>query len=89
MGGGPGRWVGVAACHPSVPSAGAPTIVSRTEWGARSLTCRAPLTPPVAYVITAQLSGMECQEQQVCSRKLQGLQSYSVYAQGWCDVAYK
>ncbi|XP_036129456.1 peptidoglycan recognition protein 3-like [Molossus molossus] len=67
---------------------GAPTIVSRTEWGARSLTCRAPLTPPVAYVTTAQLSGLECQEQQVCSQKLRGLQSWSVYAQGWCDVAY-
>ncbi|XP_016075608.1 PREDICTED: peptidoglycan recognition protein 3-like [Miniopterus natalensis] len=67
---------------------GAPTIVSRKEWGARSLTCRAQLTPPVTYVIMAQLGGMECQEQNVCSQKLQDLQSHSVYNKGWCDVAY-
>lgn len=84
-----GKQVRAATCHPSVPFAGAPTIVSRKEWGARSLTCRAQLTPPVAYVIMAQLGGMECQEQNVCSQKLQDLQSHSVYNKGWCDVAYK
>ncbi|XP_036778066.2 peptidoglycan recognition protein 4 isoform X2 [Manis pentadactyla] len=66
----------------------APPIVSRKEWGARSLTCRARLTPPVAYIIVDQLTGMECQEQKVCSQTLRSLQSYSVYAKGWCDVAY-
>lgn len=71
------------------PPAGTPTIVSREEWGAQSLTCRAPLTPPVAYVILDQLMGMECQEQNVCSQKLQDLQSHSIYTKGWCDVAYK
>ncbi|XP_028010032.2 peptidoglycan recognition protein 3 isoform X1 [Eptesicus fuscus] len=65
-----------------------PTIVSRKEWGARSLTCWAQLTPPVAYVITQQLTGMECQQQDVCSEKLRGLQSRSVYTKGWCDMAY-
>ncbi|XP_012514073.1 PREDICTED: peptidoglycan recognition protein 3 isoform X2 [Propithecus coquereli] len=66
----------------------APTIVSRKAWGARPLTCRAPLTLPVTYVITDQLPGMECQEQSVCSQVLRGLQSHSVYTRGWCDVAY-
>ncbi|CAK6439319.1 unnamed protein product [Pipistrellus nathusii] len=65
-----------------------PTIVSRKEWGARSQTCWAPLTPPVAYVITQQLPGMECQQQDVCSEKLRALQSHSVYTKGWCDMAY-
>ncbi|XP_025143602.3 peptidoglycan recognition protein 3 isoform X1 [Bubalus bubalis] len=67
---------------------GAPTIVSRKEWGARSLTCRAQLTRPVAYVIMDQITGMECEEQNSCSQKLRGLQSRSVYTKGWCDVAY-
>uniref|UniRef100_A0A8D1H2C6 Peptidoglycan recognition protein 3 n=1 Tax=Sus scrofa TaxID=9823 RepID=A0A8D1H2C6_PIG len=67
---------------------GAPTIVSRKEWGARSLTCKAQLIRPVAYVIVHQLMEMECQEQNVCSQKLRGLQSRSVYTKGWCDVAY-
>ncbi|XP_044614141.1 peptidoglycan recognition protein 3 isoform X2 [Equus asinus] len=81
------RWLlvfstlGLGAC-------GAPTIVSRKEWSARSLTCRAQLTLPVAFVITDQLMGMECQEQNVCSQRLRGLQSHSVYTKGWCDVAY-
>lgn len=74
---------------PSPLPPGVPTIVSRKEWGARSLTCRAQLTRPVAYVITDQITGMECEEQNACSQKLRGLQSRSVYTKGWCDVAYK
>ncbi|XP_030679182.1 peptidoglycan recognition protein 3 [Nomascus leucogenys] len=65
-----------------------PTIVSRKEWGARPLACRALLTLPVAYIITDQLPGMQCQEQSICSQTLRGLQSHSVYTIGWCDVAY-
>ncbi|KAM9242724.1 peptidoglycan recognition protein 3 isoform 1-T2 [Dugong dugon] len=68
--------------------ADAPSIVSRNEWGSRMLTCRAQLTHPVAYVITDELTGMECQEQNLCSWKLRGLQSHSVYTKGWCDVPY-
>ncbi|XP_006895954.1 PREDICTED: peptidoglycan recognition protein 3 [Elephantulus edwardii] len=70
------------------PPTDAPAIVSRKDWGARMLTCRAPLAQPVAYVITDQLTGMECQEQNTCSRKLRDLQSHSVYTKGWCDVPY-
>ncbi|XP_008062087.1 peptidoglycan recognition protein 3 isoform X1 [Carlito syrichta] len=66
----------------------APTIVSRKEWGARPLTCSALLTSPVAYVIMDQLTGMECQEQSICSQMLRDLQSHSVYTAGLCDVAY-
>ncbi|KAM9106727.1 LOW QUALITY PROTEIN: peptidoglycan recognition protein 3-like [Megaptera novaeangliae] len=66
---------------------GASTVVSRKEWGARFLTHRAQLTWPVACVIMDQLTGIECQ-QNVCSWKLRGLQSRSVYNKGRCDVAY-
>uniref|UniRef100_A0A8C9AXD5 Uncharacterized protein n=1 Tax=Phocoena sinus TaxID=42100 RepID=A0A8C9AXD5_PHOSS len=67
---------------------GASTVVSHKEWGLRFLTCRAQLTRPVACVIMDQLTEIECQEQNVCSWKLRGLQSRSVYNTGWCDVAY-
>ncbi|XP_037356465.1 peptidoglycan recognition protein 3 isoform X1 [Talpa occidentalis] len=67
---------------------GVPTIVPRKEWGARSLTCSAPLTLPVAYVITDQVLGMECEVGEACSARLRDLQSHSVYTKGWCDVAY-
>lgn len=84
------RRINRACCVPSCgPLAEAPTIVSRTEWGARSLACRAQLNPPVAYVIMDQLIGMECQEQDFCSQRLWGLQFHSVYTKVWCDVAYK
>nr|XP_020010944.1 peptidoglycan recognition protein 3-like [Castor canadensis] len=59
-----------------------PTIVSRKEWEARPLSCRALLSPPVAYLITEQLMGMECQEQSTCSQTLRVLQSHSVYNKG-------
>ncbi|KAM6217167.1 peptidoglycan recognition protein 3-like [Rhynchocyon petersi] len=65
-----------------------PAIISREDWGARMLTCRAQLNKPVAYIITEQLMGLECQEQTMCSWKLRGLQSHSVYTKGWCDVPY-
>ncbi|XP_049621732.1 peptidoglycan recognition protein 3 [Suncus etruscus] len=67
---------------------GVPTIVSRKEWGARSSTCSTPLTTPVAYIITDQLLGMDCQEQSICSERLRSLQSHSIYSKGWCDLAY-
>ncbi|XP_042637938.1 peptidoglycan recognition protein 3 [Orycteropus afer afer] len=70
------------------PPADPPTIVSRKEWGSRTLTCKARLTKPVAYVITDQLMGMECPKQNICSWKLRGLQSHSIYTKGWCDVPY-
>ncbi|XP_042537432.1 peptidoglycan recognition protein 3 [Dipodomys spectabilis] len=65
-----------------------PTIISRKEWEARPLTCTALLSPPVAYLITEQLMGMECQEQNSCSQKLRVLQSHSVHNKGWCDMAF-
>ncbi|XP_019482845.1 PREDICTED: peptidoglycan recognition protein 3-like [Hipposideros armiger] len=67
---------------------GAPTVVSRKEWGARSPTCGGQLAPSVPYVITDQLLGVECREQNDCSQKLRDLQSRAVYTQGRCDVAY-
>lgn len=67
---------------------GAPAMVSRSTWGSRPLSCRALLSLPVPYVITEQLTGMECQEQSVCSQLLRGLQSHSVHAKGWCDLAF-
>nr|XP_058165275.1 peptidoglycan recognition protein 3 [Dasypus novemcinctus] len=66
----------------------APTIVSRKEWGAGPLTCRAQLTLPVVYIITEQLTGMECREENVCKQRLRDLRSHSVYTEGRCDVAY-
>lgn len=81
--------IGPVLCHPVVPLAEDLTIISHMEWGVRSLACRAQLNPPVAYVIMDQLIWMECQEKDVCSQKLQGLQSHSVYTKGWCNVAYK
>ncbi|VTJ53165.1 Hypothetical predicted protein [Marmota monax] len=71
-----------------VSPAGFPTIVSRQEWGARPLTCRAPLSPPVAFLIAEQLTGMQCQEQTICSEMLRGLQFHSVHTRGRCDVAF-
>ncbi|XP_075396861.1 peptidoglycan recognition protein 3 [Tenrec ecaudatus] len=65
-----------------------PSIVSRKEWGSRPLTCKAQLTQPAAYVITEQLSGMECQEQKICNWKLRRLQSHFVYSRDLCDVPY-
>ncbi|XP_006861745.1 PREDICTED: peptidoglycan recognition protein 3 [Chrysochloris asiatica] len=65
-----------------------PTLVSRNEWGSRTLNCSAQLTQPVAYVIMDQLMKLECQEQNICSWKLRGLQSHFVYTKGWCDLPY-
>ncbi|KAM8812062.1 LOW QUALITY PROTEIN: peptidoglycan recognition protein 3 [Rhynchonycteris naso] len=66
---------------------GAPPL--SPAWWSRSLTGRAQLSSPVAYVITEHLTGMECQEWSVCSQTLWGLQACSVYTRGWYDVAYK
>ncbi|XP_051012890.1 peptidoglycan recognition protein 3 [Acomys russatus] len=67
---------------------GDPSIVSRKEWGASSLTCKVLLSLPVPYLITEQLTRMECQDQITCSQMVRVLQSHSVYNKGWCDLAF-
>uniref|UniRef100_A0A8C5L174 Peptidoglycan recognition protein 3 n=1 Tax=Jaculus jaculus TaxID=51337 RepID=A0A8C5L174_JACJA len=72
----------------SLLARGTPAVVSRKEWGASPLTCRAPLSTPVAYLITEQLARMECLAQVTCPQVLRALQSHSVHSNGWCDVAF-
>nr|XP_003478963.3 peptidoglycan recognition protein 3 isoform X1 [Cavia porcellus] len=72
----------------SLQVCGTPIMVYRNEWGARPLTCSALLSPPVPYLITEQLPGMECQEQSICIQLLRGMQSHSVHIKGWCDLAF-
>ncbi|CAO2599011.1 Peptidoglycan recognition protein 3, partial [Lemmus lemmus] len=86
--GGASAWVWSVAGSSVLSLTGSPTIVSRKEWGASSLTCSVPLSLPVAYLITEQLSRMECQDRATCSQMVRVLQSHSIYNKGWCDVAF-
>lgn len=81
--------VGSVTCCSVVSLTGSPTIVSRKEWGASSLTCRVPLSLPVPYLIIEQVTRMQCQDQTSCSQVLRVLQSHYVHNKGWCDVAFK
>ncbi|XP_028640786.1 peptidoglycan recognition protein 3-like [Grammomys surdaster] len=67
---------------------GSPTIISRKEWGASSLTCRVPLSRPVPYLIVEQVTRMQCHDQITCSQIVRVLQSHYVHNKGWCDVAF-
>ncbi|GAB1287791.1 Peptidoglycan recognition protein 3 [Apodemus speciosus] len=72
----------------SLLACGSPTIISRKEWGASSLTCRVPLSLPVPYLIIDQITSMQCHDQITCSQVVRVLQSHYVHNKGWCDVAF-
>ncbi|KAM9113726.1 peptidoglycan-recognition protein SC2-like [Pangshura tecta] len=67
---------------------GCPTIVSRSQWGARPPRSRDPLSTPVPYVIIYHTAGSSCTSQASCSQLVRGIQDYHMDSNGWADIGY-
>ncbi|XP_039366844.1 peptidoglycan recognition protein 4-like [Mauremys reevesii] len=67
---------------------GCPTIVSRSQWGARAPTSTVPLSIPVPYVIIYHTAGSSCTSQASCSQLVRGIQNYHMDSNGWADIGY-
>ncbi|XP_065277171.1 peptidoglycan-recognition protein SC2-like [Emys orbicularis] len=69
-------------------TAGCPTIISRSQWGAQPPTSTVPLSTPVPYVIIYHTAGSSCTSQASCSQVVRGIQNYHMDSNGWTDIAY-
>ncbi|XP_067413336.1 peptidoglycan recognition protein 3-like [Emydura macquarii macquarii] len=67
---------------------GCPTIVSRSEWGARPPRNRVSLQIPVPFAIIHHTEGNYCSSQTACSNEVKGIQNYHMDSNGWADIGY-
>ncbi|XP_044844983.1 peptidoglycan-recognition protein SC2-like [Mauremys mutica] len=67
---------------------GCPSIVSRSQWGARSPKSRTSLKTPVSYVVIHHTAGNRCTSQESCSQQVKGIQNYHMGSRGWSDIGY-
>ncbi|XP_075771384.1 peptidoglycan-recognition protein SC2-like [Pelodiscus sinensis] len=67
---------------------GCPTIVSRSQWGARPPKSRVPLKTPVPLLIIHHTDGKSCSSQAACSRVVKGIQNDHMDRNRWADIGY-
>uniref|UniRef100_A0A8C4Y1V2 Peptidoglycan recognition protein family domain-containing protein n=1 Tax=Gopherus evgoodei TaxID=1825980 RepID=A0A8C4Y1V2_9SAUR len=66
-----------------------PTIITRSQCGARAPRNRVPLSTPVPYVIIYHTAGSSCISQASCSQLVRSIQNYHMDSNGWADIGYK
>lgn len=72
----------------STTAYGCPTIVSRSQWGGRSPTCRSRLSTPVLNAVIHHTEGAFCNSPATCSAQVRNIQNYHMNTQKWCDIGY-
>uniref|UniRef100_A0A8C4WFC1 Peptidoglycan-recognition protein n=1 Tax=Gopherus evgoodei TaxID=1825980 RepID=A0A8C4WFC1_9SAUR len=65
-----------------------PTIITRSQCGARAPRNRVPLSTPVPYVIIYHTAGSSCISQASCSQLVRSIQNYHMDSNGWADIGY-
>ena len=78
---------GVAQAEPTAVAA--PTIISRSAWGASSGTsCSSPIYGTIRGVMIHHTAGSNSYTKAQSASIMRGMQSYHVNGQGWCDIGY-
>ncbi|MDR4508914.1 MAG: peptidoglycan recognition protein [Candidatus Brocadiaceae bacterium] len=63
-------------------------IIPRSEWGAKSSTCRTSLKLPVAYAFIHHTAGSAPTTQSAEEAKMRAIQRYHQNDRGFCDIGY-
>ncbi|MEE6512028.1 hypothetical protein FKM82_018929 [Ascaphus truei] len=66
---------------------GCPTIITKSQWGGRTSTCKTMPTP-VPFVIIHHTAGTSCTTKSACITQVKGIQNYHMNSQKWCDIGY-
>ncbi|CAF2385344.1 unnamed protein product [Rotaria sp. Silwood2] len=72
----------------STSNANCPSIVTRSQWGARAAKSRTAMTTPVQYVVIHHTTGGTCTTKSDCITKMKGFQNYHMDSNGWDDIGY-
>ncbi|CAG0889019.1 unnamed protein product [Cyprideis torosa] len=73
--------------RPMSGSTGSCSIVSRSQWGARSPTSSTPLATP-GYVIVHHTVTGGCSSTSACASIVRGIQTHHMTGNGWSDIGY-
>ncbi|CAF0916537.1 unnamed protein product [Brachionus calyciflorus] len=72
----------------STVKAECPTIVSRTEWGARAPISTNPMANPVPYVVIHHGASVPCNTKSSCISVVKGYQNLHMDTNKWDDIGY-
>ncbi|CAF1234774.1 unnamed protein product [Rotaria magnacalcarata] len=73
---------------PSAPTLNCPSIVSRSEWGARAAKSTTGMAKSLPYVVIHHTTGGTCAAKSACIVKMKGFQNYHMDSNGWVDIGY-
>ncbi|XP_041362856.1 peptidoglycan-recognition protein SC2-like, partial [Gigantopelta aegis] len=68
--------------------AGDPTIVSRSDWGARRPSAVTLMDVPVSRVIIHHSATSPCYTSNSCKARVKSIQNYHMDTKGWWDIGY-
>lgn len=71
-----------------VVMSGCPSMVTRSQWGARSAACSTRMSAPVPFVIIHHTEGAFCSTRASCSSQARGIQRLHMDDRKWCDIGY-
>ncbi|EFA11602.1 peptidoglycan-recognition protein SC2 [Tribolium castaneum] len=83
------RLVLLLAAWPHLAHSACPTVISRSEWGARAPKSSQPLAQkPAPFVVVHHSDGSNCLSLQACKSRVKGIQNYHIDHNGWQDIGY-
>nr|AXI69829.1 PGRP-SC2 [Andrias davidianus] len=72
----------------AVTYAQCPTILTKSQWGARAVTCLTAMKTPVTSVVIHHTEGAACTTKSACITRVKGIQTYHMNSRAWCDIGY-
>ncbi|XP_044256396.1 peptidoglycan-recognition protein SC2 [Tribolium madens] len=83
------RLVLLLVVFPYLAQSACPTIISRSEWGARAPKSSKSLAQnPAPFVVVHHSADANCQNRQSCKNRVKGIQDYHMNHNGWQDIGY-
>ncbi|XP_069499266.1 peptidoglycan recognition protein 1-like [Ambystoma mexicanum] len=79
---------GIISSGDTEGAAGCPTIVTRSQWGARRVNCLRTMATPVPFVIIHHTEGAACTTRSACISQVRGIQRFHIDSRRWCDIGY-
>ncbi|XP_045158541.2 peptidoglycan recognition protein 3-like isoform X2 [Mercenaria mercenaria] len=67
---------------------GCPTIIARSQWGARSPKSQTGMKSTPLYAVIHHGAGSRCYTEDKCKKTVQGYQNYHMDTRKWVDIGY-
>ncbi len=86
---GTARVTNAAFVAPAATSTGAPTVISRSSWGARAQVCTPSVASALVGAVVHHTAGSNSYSTVAeAAQQIRGDQAYHIDGRGWCDIGY-